>query len=54
MKIVSDDKPKPDTEEATETMADIMKRNAENKEREKRDRAKANQSVTRSYRLKKD
>lgn len=31
---------------------EIMRRNMENKERLKKDRAKANQSVIRSYRLK--
>lgn len=33
------------------TFAEIMRRNAENKERERKERVKANKGVIRSYRL---
>lgn len=50
-------RPKKDEEQTDEstdglTFEEIMRRNIENKERMKKERAKANQSVIRSYRLK--
>ena len=42
---------KSDEEKKSESFAEIMKRNAENKERVKQERLKANKGVIRSYRL---
>ena len=44
---------KEETEEETMSFEEIMRRNAENKERMRKERAKANKGVIRSYRLKK-
>lgn len=39
-------------EQKSESFADVMRRNAENKKRMEQERAKANKGVIRSYRLK--
>ena len=44
-------KSKEDKGDEKESFADIMRRNAANKERERKDRIKANKGVIRSYRL---
>jgi hypothetical protein len=44
---------KEETEEETMSFEEIMRKNAENKERMRKERAKANKGVVRSYRLKK-
>ena len=55
-KVISmfDRKPESKGDDSEElTFEEIVKRNMENKERMRRDRAKANKGVIRSYRLKK-
>lgn len=54
--VIKFEKPKPDSEEeaAADTFEEIQRKNRENQERLKKERAKNNKSVTRSHRLKKD
>ena len=55
MKLVVTDKEKEEQTDPNEELSleEIIKQNKENDERVKKDRVKDNQSVTRSYRLKK-
>ena len=54
--VIKFEKPKPDSEEeaAADNFEEIQRKNRENQERLKKERAKNNKSVTRSHRLKKD
>ena len=54
--VIDINRPKPESEEkaAADSFEDIIKRNAENAERVKRERQKDNEGIKRSHRLKKD
>ena len=53
---MSDDKPRPDSEEETaaDKFAEILRKNAENDERVRQERIKNNNNVKRSHRLNKE